>query len=167
MMRRFVVMGVSGSGKTSIGMAFAAAIGARFIDGDELHSDASRRKMAAGQPLTDEDRAPWLHRVGAALRDGDGPTVIGCSALKRRYRDIIRAEAGGSVCFLHLAGPREVLAERMSARQGHFMPPSLLDSQLATLEPPGADEAAVTVDIDQAPEAMLAEILEKTGWRTS
>jgi gluconokinase len=162
MTERFVIMGVSGCGKSSIGAAFAAAIGGKFIDGDDLHPAANRAKMAAGTPLTDEDRAPWLVKVGQSLRGGTGPIVIGCSALKRRYRDLIRAEAGQPVMFLHLAGSHEVLTKRMAARTGHFMPPSLLDSQLAALEPPTPDERAVTVDIDQTPQAIVAELLVKT-----
>ncbi len=158
-----VIMGVSGCGKSSIGTAFAAAIGGKFIDGDDLHPDANRAKMASGHPLTDEDRAPWLVKVGQSLRGDTGPIVIGCSALKRRYRDLIRAEAGRPVMFLHLTGSRDVLAKRMAARTGHFMPPNLLDSQLATLEPPTDDEHAVTVDIDQTPQEILAELLAKTG----
>ena len=163
MIRRFVVMGVSGCGKSTIGAAFAAAITCQFTDGDDLHPAANVAKMAAGQPLTDQDRAPWLVKVGQALQGGAGPVVIGCSALKRRYRDIIRAEAGHPVMFLHLSGTRQVLLARMAARTGHFMPPSLLDSQFAALEPPESDEAAVTVDIDQAPDAILAQLLQGTG----
>jgi gluconokinase len=162
MTERYVIMGVSGCGKTSIGAAFAAAIGGKFIDGDDLHPAANRAKMASGHPLTDEDRAPWLVKVGQSLRGETGPIVIGCSALKRRYRDIIRTEAGQPVTFLHLAGTREVLAKRMAARTGHFMPLSLLESQLAALEHPTADERAITVDIDLTPQEILAELLAKT-----
>ena len=162
MMQRYVIMGVSGCGKSTVGAAFAAAIGGRFIDGDDLHPDPNVAKMASGQPLTDTDRAPWLVKVGQALQVGPGPVVIGCSALKRRYRDVIRHEAAQPVLFLHLTGSRAVLLARMAARTGHFMPPSLLDSQLAALEPPGFDEAAIAVDIDQTPQAILAELLRKT-----
>lgn len=163
MTERFVIMGVSGCGKSSIGAAFANAIGGIFIDGDYLHPDANRTKMASGQPLTDQDRAPWLVRVGQALRRTDGPIVIGCSALKRRYRDVIRDQAEQPIMFLHLTGSHQVLAARMAARTGHFMPPSLLDSQLAALEPPTSDEAAIEVDIDQTPQAILTELLHRTG----
>ena len=163
MMDGYVIMGVSGCGKSSIGAAFAAAIGGQFIDGDDLHPDANRAKMASGQPLNDEDRAPWLIRVGQALHGGTGIMVIGCSALKRHYRDLIREYAGQPVMFMHLTGSRQVLAARMAARVGHFMPSSLLDSQLAALEPPEADETAISVDIDQTPQAILAELLHKTG----
>lgn len=163
MMERFVIMGVSGCGKSSIGAAFAATIGGQFIDGDDLHPAANVAKMAAGQPLNDDDRAPWLLKVGHALKTGTGPVIIGCSALKRRYRDVIRAEAAQPVMFLHLAGSREILLARMAARTGHFMPPSLLDSQLAALEPPTSDEAAITVDINQTAEAIVAELLERVA----
>lgn len=160
MMKRFVIMGVSGCGKSSIGAALATAVSAQFIDGDDLHPDANRKKMAAGHPLTDDDRAPWLVRVGQSLRNNTPPVIIGCSALKRRYRDIIRAEAGGPVQFLFLTGSQELLAARMAARTGHFMPPSLLQSQLAALEPPMPDEDAITVDIDQSP-AKIVEHLKR------
>ncbi len=155
----FVIMGVSGCGKSSIGAALATAIGGRFIDGDDLHPASNRAKMASGQPLTDADRAPWLTLVGQTLCTRTGPTVIGCSALKRGYRDLIRSKAASPVIFVHLTGTPQVLAARMAARSGHFMPPALLDSQLATLEPPLPDEAAITVDIDQLPGAVLAEVL--------
>lgn len=163
MIQHFVIMGVSGCGKSSIGAAFAAVIGGLFIDGDDLHPAANVTKMASGQPLSDEDRAPWLLKVGQALQIGTGPVVIGCSALKRRYRDVIRAEADQPMMFVHLAGTKEVLLSRMAVRAGHFMPPSLLESQLAALEPPSLDEAAITVDIDQTPEAIVQEILGKIG----
>ena len=162
MMERFVIMGVSGCGKSSIGAAFAQAIGGQFIDGDDLHPDANRTKMASGLPLTDEDRAPWLIRVGQALQGGEGPIVIGCSALKRRYRDTIRECADQPVMFLHLSGSPAVLAARLAARKGHFMPPTLLDSQFAALEAPAEDEMAITVNIDQTPQAILTELLRGT-----
>ena len=158
-MERFVVMGVSGCGKPSIGAALAIAIGGQFFDGDDLHPEANIAKMASGLPLNDDDRAPWLVRVGQALRGQNGRIVIGCSALKRRYRDTIRSEAGQPVVFLFLSGSQQVLATRMAARAGHFMPPSLLDSQLAALEPPMPDEISVTVDIDQPPNAIVAALL--------
>jgi gluconokinase len=156
-------MGVSGCGKTSIGMAFAAGAGARFIDGDDLHPAENVAKMARGEPLTDEDRQPWLKQVAAKLAEAEDDVVIGCSSLKRRYRDWIRDGAGGDVTFLHLAGSRDVIAQRMSERQGHFMPVSLLDSQFAALEPPAADETSVTVDIDQSPQKIVADLLAATA----
>lgn len=164
---RYVVMGVSGCGKSSVGAAVAEALGARFIEGDALHPAANLRKMARGEPLTDADRAPWLDAVGAALGAAGPPAVIACSALKRAYRDRIAARAGGPVTFLHLAGSREVIGARMQARRGHFMPPSLLDSQFAALEPPGADERAVTVDVDQPFERVVQAFLAALAKATS
>jgi gluconokinase len=158
-MVRYVVMGVSGCGKTSIGTAFAAAIDAKFLDGDDLHPPENVAKMSRGEPLTDDDRRPWLKRVAEALKTAEGPVVIGCSALKRRYRDWIRADAQTPVTFLHLAGTRQVIAQRMAVRKGHFMPVTLLDSQFAALEPLGPDENAVTVNIDQDPASIVAALL--------
>ncbi len=153
-MSRFVVMGVSGCGKSSIGAGFADAIGAQFTDGDDLHPAANIAKMRRGEPLDDTDRAPWLDRVGDALAGGN--RVIACSALKRIYRDQIRRRAGAQVVFLYLRGQRETLLARMAARPGHFMPASLLDSQLATLEPPSADEVHLVQDIEQSPARIIA-----------
>ncbi|EPX84345.1 carbohydrate kinase, thermoresistant glucokinase family [Rubellimicrobium thermophilum DSM 16684] len=154
---RFVIMGVSAAGKTRIGQALAAAIGARFIEGDDLHPPANRAKMASGVALTDEDRWPWLDRVGAALAGERPPVVAACSALRRIYRDRLRRAAPDTV-FLHLAADRTRLAERIAARQGHFMPPSLLDSQIATLEPLDAGERGLTVDAEAPPEAVIAAL---------
>ena len=144
---RIVVMGVSGCGKSSVGIALAEALGARFIDGDDLHPEANKAKMGAGIPLDDSDRWPWLDLVGQELAAGSA-TVIACSALKRAYRDRIRTAAPNTF-FVHLDGSREILAQRLGARTGHFMPVTLLDSQLAILEPLGSDEASVVIDIDQ------------------
>ena len=141
---RIVVMGVSGCGKSSVGLALAEALGARFIDGDDLHPEANKAKMAAGIPLNDDDRWPWLDLVGEALAESN--TVVACSALKRVYRERILAAAPGTF-FVHLHGTRELLAQRMGARPDHFMPVSLLDSQLNTLELLGADEPGVMLDI--------------------
>jgi gluconokinase len=152
-MSRFVVMGVSGCGKSLIGQAFAAAIGATFIDGDSLHPSENIAKMSRGEPLNDTDRAPWLHKVGDTLAmDG---TVVACSALKRIYRDQIRTVAGAPITFLFLRGTRDTLLQRMSVRPGHFMPPALLDSQLATLQPPTDDEAHLVADIEQTPDKIV------------
>lgn len=142
---RVVIMGVSGTGKTSLGLTLSERLGIPYLDGDDLHPEANVAKMAAGIPLTDDDRWPWLDRVAQTLAVR-APVILGCSALRRAYRDRLRAGAGGRVDFLHLTGPREVIAARMQARQGHYMPPALLDSQFATLEPPGPDEA-VALDI--------------------
>ena len=154
---RLVLMGVAGSGKTSVGQALAARIGIAYRDGDDLHPPGNIARMARGEPLTDEDRWPWLERVGQALA-AEEALILGCSALKRAYRDRIR-DAAGEVIFVHLSGSRRVIAARMRAREGHFMPASLLDSQFAALEPPRPDEAAVTVDIDQPVEAVVSDIL--------
>ena len=140
--RPVVVMGVSGSGKTTVGEALAVALGVPFADGDALHPAVNVAKMAAGIPLDDADRAPWLDAVGAVL--AAGPVVVACSALKHAYRDRLRAAAPG-LELVFLEGSRELLDSRMRHRR-HFMPPSLLDSQLATLEPPTAEEQAITVD---------------------
>lgn len=152
-------MGVAGCGKSSVGAALAPLLGAAYRDGDDLHPAVNIAKMSAGVPLTDADRWPWLSRVGQAL--AAAPLIIGCSALKRSYRHHIRAKAGGPVIFVHLAGTRAVIEARMAARTGHFMPTTLLDSQFATLEPPGAEEQALTIDIDQPFDAVIADILAR------
>ena len=154
---RIVIMGVSGCGKSSVGAALATRLGLAYRDGDDLHPAANVAKMRAGIPLGDEDRWPWLDRVAEVLRS-EAPVIIGCSALRRVYRDRIRAGAGGPVRFVHLTGSRAVIEARMAARKGHYMPPSLLDSQFATLEPPGPDEA-VSIDIDQPLAAIVDSIL--------
>ena len=159
MTRRLVSMGVSGCGKSSVGARLAARLGLNYRDGDDLHPPENVAKMRAGMPLTDGDRWPWLDRVGQVLL-AEAPVIVGCSALKRAYRDRIRTAAGGPVTFVHLAGSQEVIAARMALRQGHYMPLSLLDSQFAALEPPAAEEA-ITVSIDQPLEAIVADILRQ------
>lgn len=154
---RVVLMGVAGCGKSSVGVGLSARLGVAYRDGDDLHPAANVAKMRAGVALTDADRAPWLDLVGAALA-ADAPLIIGCSALRRRYRDQIRAAVPGPVVFVHLAGSRAVIEARMAARRDHFMPVSLLDSQFAALEPPAADELALTVNIDQPLAAIVAAI---------
>lgn len=149
-------MGVSGSGKTTIGALVAHELGLPFVDGDSLHPVANIAKMAAGTPLNDADRAPWLEIVGKALANSEDGLVVACSALKRSYRDAIRAQAPGAV-FLHLDGSREVLGARLEGRSGHFMPATLLDSQLATLEPLAEDESAVVMDISEAVPALVSD----------
>ena len=156
---RLVIMGVSGCGKSSVGEALASRLGIPYRDGDDLHPARNVEKMRQGTPLTDADRWPWLDAVAERLAC-EAPVILGCSALKRVYRDRIRAGAGGPVTFLHLAGGRELIAARMAARRGHYMPTSLLDSQFATLEPPGADEA-ITVDIDQPLPDLIATVLQR------
>jgi gluconokinase len=158
-------MGVAGCGKSSVGAALSARLGVPYRDGDDLHPPANIARMSRGEPLTDDDRWPWLARVAAVLA-AEAPVIVGCSALKRRYRDAIRTAAGGPVDFAHLSGARAVIEARMAARTGHFMPTSLLDSQFAALEAPGPDERAVTVDIDRPLDAVVAAIaaaLERTA----
>jgi gluconokinase len=160
-----VVMGVSGCGKTTVGEGIAAALGWPFAEGDHYHPPANVAKMAAGTPLTDDDRWPWLQALADWIAEQDRAgrsSVLGCSALKRSYRDLLRSGAE-RVRFLHLHGDRALLAERLGARPGHFFPPALLDSQLATLEPLGPDDDGVVVDIALAPEAQIADGLRRLG----
>jgi len=142
-----VVMGVTGSGKTTVGQALADQLRLEYADADTFHSEANVAKMASGHPLTDEDRAPWLESVGRwlAAHDASG-AVVGCSALRRRYRDVLRAAAPRLV-LVHLAGDSGVLTERVAHRPGHFMPASLVTSQLETLEPLEPDEPGLVVDL--------------------
>ncbi|MFC6447294.1 gluconokinase [Shinella zoogloeoides] len=161
--RAIVVMGVSGCGKTSVAEGLAASLGAAFIEGDSLHPAANVDKMSHGIALTDEDRWPWLDTVGRAMADvlaGNGSVVVSCSALKKAYRDRLRFSAGGELAFVFLKGSRELLMSRMAAREGHFMPVSLLDSQLATLQDPSGEPGVVTVDIDASIEAIVASALD-------
>ena len=162
---RIVVMGVTATGKSRIGARLARALRLPFLDGDALHPASNVAKMTRGVALDDRDRRPWLDRVGAAL--ARRPHVVACSALRRRYRDRIRRMAGGDVLFVHLDGPRAVIERRMAAREDHFMPPSLLDSQLATLEPPGPGERAVGADIRLAPRAVVAGVIAALRRRRS
>ncbi|WP_217550250.1 gluconokinase [Streptomyces sp. GbtcB6] len=151
-----VVMGVAGTGKTTIGPLLAARLGVPYAEGDDFHPPANIAKMSAGHPLDDADRWPWLDAIGswAHGRAGLGG-VVSSSALKRSYRDRLRAAAPGIV-FLHLTGDRRLIEDRMSHRQGHFMPTALLDSQFATLQPLGADEPGVAVDVSGSPEEITA-----------
>ncbi|MEV0266279.1 gluconokinase [Streptomyces sp. NPDC050617] len=147
-----VVMGVAGTGKTTIGPLVAGALGVPYAEGDDFHPPANIAKMSAGTPLDDADRWPWLDAIGAwAHRRAGLGGVVSSSALKRAYRDRLRAAAPG-VVFLHLTGDRELIESRMAERKGHFMPTALLDSQFATLQPLGADEAGVAVDVAGTPE---------------
>lgn len=141
---RIVIMGVSGAGKTTVGIALAERLGLRFEDADDLHPAANVAKMSAGLPLTDADRVPWLRVVGEHLAASPGGAVIACSALRHDYRDIIRESAPDAV-FVMLTVDEATLAQRVGSRVGHFMPVSLLQSQLDTLEPLGGDERGVTV----------------------
>jgi gluconokinase len=149
-----VVMGVASCGKTTVGEAIAARLSVSFVEGDRLHAPESITKMSAGVPLTDEDRWPWLARMGDAMRGNDG-IIAACSALKKSYREAISRAAGRPVSFVFLKGSREILTERIKARKDHFMPPSLLDSQLATLEEPDETEDHVAIDLAQPLEAIV------------
>ncbi len=159
--RHFVVMGVAGSGKSTIGEMLADRLGYPLIEGDAYHPEENIAKMSAGIPLDDADRRPWLETLGRLMRDSDGPVVITCSALKRRYRDILREVSGAEVVFVYLHGEPELLAERMNSRTGHFMPPSLLESQLASLEVPGEDENTIRTDIGPSPALIVDDIVSK------
>ncbi|NIF75012.1 gluconokinase [Burkholderia sp. Ap-962] len=157
-----IAMGVSGAGKTRIGELLAERLGCTFTDGDAFHSAANKEKMHHGIPLTDDDRWPWLQSIRVAIEEKQraGETaVFTCSSLKRSYRDVLRGQ-DADVRFVYLHGTVEVLSERLKTRTGHFFDPSLLKSQLDTLEVPGEDEA-VQVGIDQTPEQMVDEVLAK------
>ncbi len=159
-----IAMGVSGSGKTTVGEQLAARLGCGFADADSFHSEANKKKMHEGIALTDDDRWPWLRAIRADIeirRAAGVDYVYACSALKASYREILRA-GDRDVIFVYLQGSREVLEKRLAGRKGHFFDPSLLQSQLDTLEPPGAHEAVV-VDIDQSPEALVDDIVAKVG----
>jgi len=155
-------MGVSGSGKTTVGEALARRLGIPFRDADEFHPKSNVEKMSAGIPLTDADRWPGLDAIASAIREtprGEG-LIVSCSALKRVYRDRIFLSAVRPIMFVHLHGPKGVLAERLKGRKGHFFPPSLLDSQLATLEPLGDDEPGFRVSIELPVEEQVDAIIE-------
>lgn len=155
--RALVVMGVSGCGKTSVGEGLATLLGAPFVEGDALHPRANVAKMASGVPLVDADRWPWLHAIAARIAAEPDPViVVSCSALKRAYRDLLRAEAGRPVGFVYLHGEEAVLSARMHARKGHFMPAGLLASQLATLEDPRGEPGVVALDVDASIDALVA-----------
>jgi carbohydrate kinase (thermoresistant glucokinase family) len=152
-----VVMGVSGSGKSTVGELVAQRLRVDFIDADDLHPASNKAKMAAGTALTDDDRWPWLAKVGSAMKDetDDGRSVVvACSALRKVYRDALRHAAAGPVFFVHLHGTPQLLSDRLGARRGHFMPTTLLDSQLATLEQLEPDEQGVVLDIAMTPERL-------------
>lgn len=161
MRKAIVVMGVSGCGKSTVGEAIAEKLGIEFQEGDRLHPQSNVEKMAAGIPLNDDDRWPWLDLIGAELRKGidKGGIVVSCSSLKKTYRDRLRNACDGDLAFVYLAGSLELLTERMGARTGHFMPLSLLTSQLATLEDPTGEPGVVTVDISDSPEVIVENAL--------
>ena len=158
-----IVMGVSGSGKSTIASALAERLGWTFEDGDRFHPESNVAKMSAGHPLSDEDRWPWLQaiadEIGRVCRAG-GHLVVACSALKRGYRDVL-AGARTDVRFVFLEGSQALIAGRLARRKGHFMPPGLLDSQFKTLEPPQADEQAITVSIDAPVETIVDNIVAR------
>ncbi|MFS0773448.1 gluconokinase [Sphingomonas sp. 1P08PE] len=153
-------MGVSGSGKSTLGIRLADAFHCPFLEGDDFHDAAAVEKMRSGEPLTDDDRWPWLDRLGRALAvaaQEHGRAVAACSALRRVYRERLEAAVGGATRFVLLDNDRDVLARRMAARPGHYMPASLVDSQLATLERPEADEPAITLDSNAPPDRLCRE----------
>lgn len=152
-----VVMGVSGVGKTTIASLLAEQLTRSFVDADDLHSEANVAKMSAGTPLNDQDREPWLHAVGAALLAPDRP-IIACSALKRRYRDVLRSHAPG-VQFIMLDAELDRLEQQISGREGHYMPTALLRSQIETLEALEEDEAGMIVTVDASPEDIVERVL--------
>jgi gluconokinase len=157
-----IVMGVSGSGKTTIAALLAQELGWRFEDGDWFHPKANVEKMESGIPLTDADRQPWLEAIAAwidGLRAKGPHGVVACSALKRRYRDILARAGHDTVRFVYLKGDKALIAKRMTARHGHFMPPALLESQFATLEEPSVDEHPITVSVAGTPREIVADIL--------
>jgi len=154
-----VVMGVSGSGKTTVGTALADALGVEYAEADNFHSPENIAKMSAGTPLTDEDRWPWLRSIAEWIREHEKTGgVVTSSALKREYRDLLRT--GGDTWFLHLNGSHELIAGRLASRKGHFMPASLLDSQLAALEPLESDEPGLVVDAADPSAELVAAALK-------
>ena len=161
------MMGVAGSGKSLIGGALARALDVAFVEGDDYHSPENVARMASGTPLTDADRLPWLRSVAKRIRDaksaGTG-LVVACSALKRSYRDLLRAESGApGLQFVFLKGSRALIADRLADRRGHFMPPTLLDSQLAALEEPSPDERAWVSNIKDSPEHIVAALVARAS----
>jgi gluconokinase len=154
-----IVMGVSGCGKTTVGEALARHLRVPYIEGDALHPAENVAKMASGTPLNDDDRWPWLEKIGAALKAHPNGALATCSSLKKIYRDRLREASGGGLSFVFLKCSKEVLEKRMLARKGHFMPSSLLASQLATLEDPGGEAGVVTVNGDAGHEKIMREII--------
>ena len=161
--RPIVLMGVSGSGKSTIGLALATKIGATFIEGDDVHTAGNKAKMAAGFPLDDTDRGPWLEDLADRMREelaGGNGVVVACSALKHAYRDVL-STAAPDVVFVHLAGPLDLIAARQRGRDHEFMPLSLLGSQFATLEQPGDDERHIDVDVSHTPDEIVRFIIAR------
>jgi carbohydrate kinase (thermoresistant glucokinase family) len=159
-----VVMGVSGAGKSTIGRIVAERLNCQFRDADSFHPKANIEKMSRGEPLTDEDRWPWLEAIAAYIaehRAAGTRCVVTCSALKRAYRDIVTDKQSADVRLVYLKGDFELISARLNARKGHFMPPGLLQSQFDALEEPTADENAITVSIDATPEEIAASVLRQ------
>lgn len=163
--RHIVVMGVSGSGKTTVARGISRLTGLTFAEADAFHPARNVARMRSGRPLDDADRWPWLRELASwmAARSADGvSTVLACSALKRSYRDVLR-QGPPSLTFVHLDGPAEMIRERISRREGHFMPASLLESQFAALEPPQPDEASLVLDVSAAPDALVSAAVVGLG----
>ena len=161
-----VVMGVSGAGKSTVGKLIAARLDCPFRDADSFHPAANIEKMSRGEPLTDEDRWPWLRAIAGWIgehRSAGTTCVVTCSALKRRYRDLVTDKQRADVRLVHLKGGMALIEARLKARKGHFMPPALLKSQFDALEEPAAEEHAITVSIDAAPEEIASRVVEKLG----
>ncbi|CAM4001418.1 gluconokinase [Kibdelosporangium persicum] len=156
-----VVMGVSGSGKTTVGTALARRLGVQYAEADEFHPPENVAKMSSGTPLNDDDRWPWLQAIAVWIREHQQTGgVVTSSALKRKYRDVL--QTGGDVFFVHLDGTRELIAERLAGRKGHFMPAALLDSQIADLEPLQPDEPGVVLDIEAEPDEIVEAAVRAT-----
>lgn len=157
-----VVMGVTGCGKSTVAQALSKQLAARYLEGDDFHPPENKKKMSSGTPLTDEDRWPWLTELAGAMQTANDAsvTVVSCSALKKSYREFITQHAGSNVLFIFLRGERETLVERLGARQNHFMDANLLDSQLATLEPPDTTENAICVSIDNSVAHIVAQVMK-------
>jgi gluconokinase len=162
----YVIMGVAGSGKTTIGSRLAQALGVPFVEGDDLHPRANIERMAHGIALTDQDRQPWLLAIAKRLREaqqsGRG-LVVTCSALKRSYRDLLRSQGVAEVRFVYLYGSEATIAQRLAGRRGHFMPASLLESQFAALQEPGPDERVWAYDIRESPDAIVADLVRRAS----
>lgn len=156
-----VIMGVSGSGKSTVAGVLAGRLGWDLAEGDDLHPEANVAKMHSGQPLTDEDRWPWLELIAGWIRsrtEVGQPGIITCSALKKKYRDVLRGE---NVVFVFLQGSKDKISDRLASRHGHFMPPSLLESQFEALEEPGADENHISLSVSASPAEEAQEVIER------
>lgn len=157
-----IVMGVTGCGKSSLGREIASSLDAPFLEGDEFHPEANIAKMSAGIPLTDEDRVGWLDLLAREIRqraETGASVVMSCSALKKKYREQLNDVSGQDILYVFMDGPKEVIAARLDQRKGHYMPPSLLDSQLEALDPPGEDEHVIRVDLRKSIAEMLGDVM--------